>query len=49
MDADNIRSLPRPRAGASIGGGETALTREDAITRQKELERQRWMNPGPPR
>jgi hypothetical protein len=49
MDADNIRSLPRPRIGASNSGGETALTREEAIARQKELERERWMNPGPPR
>jgi hypothetical protein len=49
MDADNIRSLPRPRIGASNSGGETALTREEAIARQKELERERWMNPGTPR
>jgi hypothetical protein len=44
-DADNIRSLPRPRIGASNGGGEPATTREEYVARQKELERERWMNP----
>jgi hypothetical protein len=47
-DADNIRNLPRQRLGASNGGGEP-LTREEALARQKELERERWMNPAPPR
>jgi hypothetical protein len=49
MDADNIRSRPRPRAGATNGGGEPALTREEASAHQKELERERRMNPEPPR
>jgi hypothetical protein len=48
-DTDNIRNLPRPRIGASNSGGEAAITREEAVARRKELERERWMNPGPPR